>query len=112
MNIYIQIISDLSHKNKYLTWYINIIKNAQKRTKSRKEANTVLEYCEGHHILPKSFNLGGEKDKLSFAYLTSYNSMSMTAYHFENFKLNPNYKPKIEIKIICPHCEKEGTKNQ
>jgi hypothetical protein len=71
MNIYIQIIKDLSHQNKYLNWYIGIVENAQKRAKTRKEAKEILEYCEGHHILPKSFEMGGEKDKLNLVYLTA-----------------------------------------
>ena len=71
MNIYIQIIKDLSQQNKYLNWYVGIVENAQKRAKTRKEAKKILEYCEGHHILPKSFELGGEKDKLNLVYLTA-----------------------------------------
>lgn len=71
MNIYIQIIKELSHDNKYLKWYITIIQNAQNRASNKKEAKKLLEYCEKHHILPKSFNLGGEKDELNFAYLTA-----------------------------------------
>ena len=71
MNIYIQTISNLSHKNKYLKWYINIVENSQKRAKTKKEAKNIFGYCEKHHILPKSFNLGGENDKLNFAYLSA-----------------------------------------
>jgi hypothetical protein len=71
MNIYIQIIKDLSQQNKYLNWYVGIVENAQKRAKTRKEAKEILECCEGHHILPKSFELGGEKDKLNLVYLTA-----------------------------------------
>ena len=44
MNIYIQIIKDLSHDNKYLKWYITIIQNAQNRASDKKEAKKLLEY--------------------------------------------------------------------
>lgn len=82
MNIYIQIISDLSHKNKYLTWYINIIENAQKRATTRKEAKLKIIYTIEHHIVPESFfkerkrkgipgNIeGNPDDKQNLSYLT------------------------------------------
>jgi hypothetical protein len=55
MNIYTQIISNLSFNNKYLKWYINIVLNANKRSCSRKGAIRILGYCEEHHIVPESF---------------------------------------------------------
>ena len=45
---------------------------AQERASTRKEAKTI---CSGaidlHHILPKSFGLGGEKDPTNYAFLTN-----------------------------------------
>ena len=35
------------------------------------EAKNLLGYTEKHHILPKSFQLGGERDTLNFAYLSA-----------------------------------------
>lgn len=82
MNIYIQIISDLSYKNKYLKWYINIIENAQKRSSNKKEAKETLIYVIGHHIVLDSFFKerkrkgvpgdidGNPDDPLNIVYLT------------------------------------------
>ena len=41
------------------------------RYSNRKEAKYMLGYVEGHHILPKSFKQGGEKDKSNLVYLTA-----------------------------------------
>ncbi|HET8688754.1 MAG TPA: hypothetical protein VFM18_19225 [Methanosarcina sp.] len=70
-NIYVQQIQSISTSNKYTNWYCTIVNRAQKRASTRKEAKDLYEYIEGHHILPKSFNLGGAKDKSNFVYLTA-----------------------------------------
>jgi len=62
MNIYLQQIVNQSLPNKYTNWYISIISNALTRT--------TTEYTEKHHILPKSFGLGGSKDKENLVILT------------------------------------------
>ena len=63
--MYIEKLRKLSLPNKYTNWYISIISNAVLRASTRETAKTLLgENIEGHHILPKSFKLGGEKDKL------------------------------------------------
>ena len=66
----IDIIRELAIKNKYTEWYLNICRSAQKRATSRKSAKKLLHYVEAHHILPKSFKLGGEKDIENIAYLS------------------------------------------
>jgi len=71
MNIYIQIISGLSQKNKYFFWWQSIIERSTQRATTREEAKALLGYVEGHHIVPKSFKLGGETDKDNIVYLTS-----------------------------------------
>lgn len=48
-------------KNKYSTWYFNIIKKAQHRT--------ISGYVEKHHVFPKS--LGGTNDKDNIVKLTA-----------------------------------------
>ena len=82
MNIYIQTISNLSHKNKYLKWYINIVENAQRRAQTKKEAKLKIIYAIGHHIVPESFFKdrkrkgipgkieGNSNDKQNISYLT------------------------------------------
>jgi hypothetical protein len=69
-NTYLQQIQNLALPNKYTKWYCCIILAALKRSSSKKDAKKILGYVEQHHILPKSFNLGGEKDKLNFAFLS------------------------------------------
>lgn len=69
-NIYIDKILDLSINNKYTKWYISIISKSLSR-KSKKEAQVLFGYVESHHILPKSFKLGGEKDKENIVYLSA-----------------------------------------
>lgn len=69
-NTYIDIIKDISNKNKYTSWYIKIIQNALIRSNDRKSAIEILNLVEAHHILPKSFNLGGNKDKNNIAFLS------------------------------------------
>lgn len=71
MSIYLQKIIDIAIPNKYTTWYVAIINNALTRATTKVEANTILGYTEGHHILPKSFKLGGNKDKENLAFLTA-----------------------------------------
>ena len=65
--IYITLLQNISTINKYYTWYINICQAAQIRD-WRKGTGV---YLEKHHILPKSFGLGGEKDQLNLVHLTA-----------------------------------------
>lgn len=67
---YIQIISNLSHDTKYLKWYCQIVTRAGKRASTKQEAKKLIGYVESHHILPKSFNLGGGTDLLNIVHLT------------------------------------------
>jgi len=107
MNIYIRIMEDLSLKNKYYYIWLSIIGNATKRASTRKEAKAKLGYVEGHHILPISFCLGGEKDAENIVYLTAkehimvhrlmckfskneYRIKSLRAYHCMVWKNNGN----------------------
>lgn len=63
MNKYIDKIKFIAFKNKYTKWYNNIIERALSRK--------IEGYVERHHILPKSFKLGGEKDKENVVKLTA-----------------------------------------
>lgn len=71
MNTYIQTLSEVSISNKYLRWYISICERAQLRASTRKEAKALLGYTELHHILPKSFKLGGDKDSVNYVFLSA-----------------------------------------
>lgn len=68
---YISQIILLAIPNKYTKWYCNIIKRALLRASTRQDAKLLLGYIEGHHILPKSFQLGGGKDNSNITYLTA-----------------------------------------
>jgi hypothetical protein len=64
---YFTLLSTISYVNKYYTWYIHICQRAQ--TRNWQKGNGI--YLEKHHILPKSFGLGGEKDKENLVHLTA-----------------------------------------
>lgn len=58
--MYLNLIKELSHDNKYTKWYINIITTGKQRVSEsnrrqtqRKIATTLLGYVESHHIVPK-----------------------------------------------------------
>lgn len=70
-NSYIQQLHSLSSPSKYLTWYCNIITAARFRADNRNSAKLLFGYVELHHTIPKSFNLGGIKDRNNHAYLTA-----------------------------------------
>lgn len=70
-NPYISQIISLAIPNKYTKWYCNVIQRASLRASTRQDAKLLLGYTEGHHILPKCFNLGGETDKTNIVYLTA-----------------------------------------
>ena len=63
MNIYLQQLVTISLPNKYTKWYCDIINQAIARDSTKDIAR--------HHILPRSFKLGGEKDKVNIAKLTN-----------------------------------------
>ena len=69
-NSFIQTIQSISLPNKYTKWYCQIVARAQQRATSKKEAKAICYYVERHHILPKSFDLGGSKDPENYAFLT------------------------------------------
>jgi len=70
-NTYLQQIQSISLPYKYTTWYCQIVHRAQLRANTKKLAETAIGVkIEKHHILPKSFKMGGEKDNLNYAFLT------------------------------------------
>src|ERR1039457_2377926 len=69
-NTYIQLLLSITENNKYRRWYIQICERAMLRTSSKRDAKNLYEYIETHHIIPKSFQLGGERDKSNLTHLT------------------------------------------
>src|SRR4030067_435222 len=60
---YLEKLKSKSNDSKYEKWYFSIIRRASNRT---------LEgYGEKHHILPRCFDMGGEKGKLNIVKLTA-----------------------------------------
>lgn len=70
MSVYTNLIKSLAN-NKYINTYLKICEQARVRASSRAQAKILFEYTEEHHIVPRSFNLGGEKDPLNYSYLTA-----------------------------------------
>ena len=69
MNIYIKSLSTLTKKSTLLDQYVNLCLSFQ-NFNSKKDAEEQLKMkVEIHHILPKCFNLGGNKDKSNLTYL-------------------------------------------
>jgi hypothetical protein len=68
--LYITILNSIAVDNKYLTIHNNIIIRALARANSLSTARAQLGYCELHHIVPKSFDLGGKNDQRNLVYLT------------------------------------------
>lgn len=67
---YLTIIDQIAKQNRYTQLYCSIISRAKSRASTKKEAMSILEHVEKHHILPKSFKMGGDKDNDNIAYLT------------------------------------------
>lgn len=70
-NIYVDQIHVLSLPNKYTRWYTSIILKSLQRCSTRAKAKEMLGYVEGHHIVPRSFKLGGEWNVGNIAFLTA-----------------------------------------
>jgi hypothetical protein len=70
-NTYIDKIIELSNDSPQTAEYILIVSNARIRASTKKESKIILGYTEEHHILPRSFKMGGETDKLNYAYLSA-----------------------------------------
>lgn len=66
---YFQILLDIVD-NEFMIACINICSSAQIRARNRKTAVELLGYVECHHIVPRSFKKGGEKDPSNMAFLT------------------------------------------
>jgi hypothetical protein len=68
---YLKQIISISKPNKYTNWYISLCAKAAIRSRDKKEARHILGYIESHHILPKSFKMGGDKDADNLVHFTA-----------------------------------------
>ena len=92
--MYLDKISQISVKRKYLKWYCGIITNALKRAQTRKHALELLGYVEGHHILPKCMSTKFERaDKDNLVYLSSREHILIHWLMVKMFE-NTNYHKK------------------
>ena len=110
-NIYLNQISALSRPSKYLIWYTSIISNALSRATTKKSAKEKLGYFEGHHILPKSFKLGGDKDSMNIVYLTAREHLIC---HWVAIKMviNPSHKYSMMQAFHSMVFQNNGGKNK
>ncbi len=70
MNKFLKSILNCTTETKYSRWYASIISSAISRDFTRKQAKAVFGYTESHHILPKSFGLGGDRDPYNIVFLS------------------------------------------
>lgn len=63
--MYLEKLLSISNDNKYAKWYKAII------TRAYKNQEKFVGYGEKHHVLPKSFKLGGEKDPFNIVKLSA-----------------------------------------
>jgi hypothetical protein len=110
MSIYIDILSRISTKNKYYFWCISIITSAKNRSTCRSEATELLTYVEGHHIIPKSFGLGGEQDNDNIVFLTA--KEHIVVHHIMCKFLVGKYKVKSLQAFHCMVFQNNGGKNK
>lgn len=71
-NFYLDYVCSIAIKNKYTSWYYNIIAKALERKFDKKKAIVAFGYTEGHHIYPNSFKqLQYNNKKENIVFLTS-----------------------------------------
>ena len=63
---YIQLIATVCETGKYLNWYCTLMSRGRQRAKQ----SCTLQPYERHHIVPRSFHMGGGKDVENIALLT------------------------------------------
>lgn len=68
---YLELLTSIVTNKRWIKLYVNICKKANDRSETRKEAISLLGYIESHHIVPKCFGLGGEKDIDNLVFLTA-----------------------------------------
>lgn len=99
MNIYIQKISQLAIQNKYTKWYINICQNSLNRYNDRNKAKEDFGYVESHHIVPRCFKIGGEKDQKNIVHLKMREHFICHLLLTKMFE--SEYNKKMNYAFIC-----------
>lgn len=72
--------------------YSRICERALFRATTKSSANKLLGYSEKHHIIPKSFKLGGEKDSRNYAYLSAREHFICHKLLVFGFRETPYYR--------------------
>ena len=97
MNKYIEIIKTIS-QNKYAKLYIAIIIKAINRI-------PLEGYAEKHHIVPKSFRMGGETDKENIAVVTAREHFLL---HYLLCKMETPYQLSMTSAFGKMNCDRHG----
>jgi len=108
MNYLTQLLQ-LSNQSKYTTWYYNIISRAITRATTKKEAVILLDTVEKHHILPKSFKMGGNKDTDNLAFLTPREHFIVHKLLMKMFD-DPLLTRKMRYGFVCFTMNKTGNR--
>jgi hypothetical protein len=90
-NIYIEQIKTIALDNKYTKWYISILSNSR----------YTEEYGEKHHILPKCFKLGGEKDNQNIVKLTAREHFICHLLLVKMFSGKRQYQMNYALQRMC-----------
>lgn len=94
---YIDTVKSIANDTKYTQWYVRLITRARSRANTREEARFKLGYVERHHILPRSFNLGGDKDILNYAFLSA--KEHYTCHRLLSKMFSGKFKNKMALAI-------------
>ena len=97
----------LSNSSKYSMWYYNIISRAISRATAKKDAVVLLGAVERHHILPKSFKMGGDKDDANMAYLSLREHFIVHKLLMRMFS-DPILTRKMRYGFVCFSMNKTG----
>lgn len=99
MNKYIDIIENMCN-NKYSKLYLKIIRNAIYR-------KNIDGYTEKHHIVPKSFRMGGETDKENIAVVTAREHFLL---HYLLCKMKTPYQLSMASAFGKMNCDPHGNR--
>ena len=108
MNYLTQLLQ-LSNSSKYSVWYYNIISRAITRATTKKDAVVLLGAVERHHILPKSFKMGGDKDNANMAYLSLREHFIVHKLLMRMFS-DPILTRKMRYGFVCFTMNKTGSR--
>lgn len=93
---YLEKLLSISNTNKYAKWYASIVNTAINR-------NSLIEYYEMHHILPKSFNMGGERDTRNIIKVTAREHFLL---HYLLCKMNTPFNLKVFFAFGKMKCDR------